>query len=141
MLEFLPLLRNLTDQLYLLTNGPSSLSETERRWLQQYQIGLVETPLKKLGHEQGYLHTVYFQDGTTIPLDALYVRVGFRQSATAAMPRTPMPSPRRSGGTHTPWTWAADGLAQATSALNTSRPWSKAAKDQPRETSWLTRVR
>ena len=80
-LEFLPLLRNLTDQLSLLTNGPSSLSEKERRWLQQYQIGLIETPLEKLGHERGHLNAVYFQDGTTMPMDALYVRAGFRHSA------------------------------------------------------------
>ena len=52
-----------------------------------------------------------------------------------------MPSPRRSGGTQTPCTWAADGDAQATSALKTRRPWSNPANDQPREMSWLTRVR
>ena len=43
-------------------------------------------------------------------------------STTAAMPRPAMPSPRRSGGTQTPWTCAAYGEAHATSALNTSRP-------------------
>ena len=35
--------------------------------------------------------------------------------------RPPGPRPRRSGGTQTPWIWAAYGDAQATSALKTSR--------------------
>lgn len=80
-LEFLPLLRNLTDQLFLLTNGPSELGEQERYWLKQNQIELIETALEKLEHREGHLHTIQFQDGTTRPMDALYVRAGFRQSA------------------------------------------------------------
>ena len=57
------------------------------------------------------------------------------------MPAVHSPWPRSSGSTYTPWIWQALGVAQATSALNTTRPPSIRENDQPRPTSWLTRAR
>ena len=62
-------------------------------------------------------------------------------ATTAAMPLVESPSPRRSGRTHTPCTWAAYGVTQAISALKTT-PWSsKLAIDQPRPMSCWMRAR
>ena len=62
-------------------------------------------------------------------------------STTVAIPAVARPWPRSSGSTYTPWIWQALGVAQATSALNTTRPSSIRENDQPRPTSWLTRAR
>ncbi|MEN7551503.1 NAD(P)/FAD-dependent oxidoreductase [Rapidithrix thailandica] len=73
------LVNNLTDELTLLTNGPSNLSSEQTEALQKYKIPIIETGVTNLEHEKGCLQQVVFKDGSSISLDAMYASLPFVQ--------------------------------------------------------------
>lgn len=77
--EFAALLSNWTTDLTLFTNGASSLSPEQVVKLKSHHIGIKEAGIEKLGHTNGYLHTIHFKDGTTSPMTALYAQIPFEQ--------------------------------------------------------------
>jgi thioredoxin reductase len=77
--EFAQLISNWTRQLTLFTNGPSSLNITQQNRLQQHGIEIIETPVEKLEHMNGYIRNVVLSDGTSHSLKALYARSPFEQ--------------------------------------------------------------
>ena len=77
--EFAGLIANWTNNLALLTNGTSSLTEEQSRRLRRRGIEIVATQIAEVKHEIGQLREVMFKDGTSLPLDALYVRPPFEQ--------------------------------------------------------------
>lgn len=82
--EFARLLLNWSRDLTLFTNGPSTLNEAQSQTLTRFGIGLVETPLAAIPHENGTLSGLVLADGRTHPLDAVFARVPFAQSSDLA---------------------------------------------------------
>ncbi|GAA0546189.1 NAD(P)/FAD-dependent oxidoreductase [Chitinophaga japonensis] len=72
--EFARLISNWTRELTLFTNGPSTLTEEQRDQLFGHQIGIIETEIDHLEHQQGYLQHVALKDNRNIALKAMYAR-------------------------------------------------------------------
>lgn len=67
-----------TNQLTLFTNGESTIGDAERQ-LTEMGIVIVETPLQKIVHTDGYLNQVVLTDGNKVALQALYAHAPFIQ--------------------------------------------------------------
>lgn len=70
---------NLTDQVTLLTNGKLDFKEEQTLKLKQHDIQIVETAVKTIEHEDGFIRQVIFADGTSKPFEALYAALPFTQ--------------------------------------------------------------
>ncbi|WP_300601877.1 NAD(P)/FAD-dependent oxidoreductase [Niabella sp.] len=81
-LHFAALVRNLTSDLTVLTNGAAQFTTEELQQLQQRNIAVVQTEINALQQTGGQLQQVLFTDGTAIPLQALYARVPFEQQTS-----------------------------------------------------------
>ncbi|MCF8452915.1 MAG: NAD(P)/FAD-dependent oxidoreductase [Pedobacter sp.] len=77
--EFSVLISNWTDNLTLFTNGKSELSIEQTAKLKKHKIRVVEAEIEQLEHENGYLKSVHFKNGSNTPLKALYARSAFVQ--------------------------------------------------------------
>ena len=77
--EFSVLISNWTDDLTLFTNGKSDLSIEQSAKLKKHKIRVVEAEIEQLEHENGYLKSVHFKDGSNTPVKALYARSAFVQ--------------------------------------------------------------
>lgn len=73
------LIRNWTKQLTIFTNGISTIGAAQEEKLATMNINIVEIPLKKIEHKDGYLSHLHFMDGGSVALTALYAQVPFVQ--------------------------------------------------------------
>jgi thioredoxin reductase len=73
------LVANGTQELTLLTNGPSTLTADQSRRLGGRHIKIFENELERIDHLGGHLERVVFKDDSTLQLQALYLRPGFEQ--------------------------------------------------------------
>lgn len=80
--EFGTLISNWTDNLTLLTNGPSTLTADQRARLDKHNIKVIDTAIEKLEHRSGQLEQVRFKDGTAFSVEAVYARCAFEQHCT-----------------------------------------------------------
>lgn len=80
--EFGTLISNWTDNLTILTNGPSTLTVEQRARLDKHNIVVIETAIEKLEHRSGYVERVRFKDGTAFSVEAVYARCAFEQHCT-----------------------------------------------------------
>ena len=71
------LVRNLTDDLTILTNSHPDFTKDHWAKLHRHQIAVIETPVTALLHENGCIHTVQFADGTSMPFSAMYAALPF----------------------------------------------------------------
>lgn len=78
-LHYAELVSNLTSQLTIFTNGPTSLTDEQKALLNTKNIDIIEKPFKAINQEKGYLKEIIFTDGSTSQLKALYARVPFVQ--------------------------------------------------------------
>lgn len=77
--EFARLISNWTQDLTLYTDGPSVLRPDQATQLGKHGISIVETPVSRLEHCDGYLEQIVLADGGAVPVSALYARVPFEQ--------------------------------------------------------------
>ncbi|MBC6608945.1 NAD(P)/FAD-dependent oxidoreductase [Hymenobacter sp. BT188] len=82
--ELVRLTQNWSKDLTLFTNGLSTLSAEQQRQVQQLGIPLIESPISRIEHENGLMRAVYFQDGSRVPLTAMFARVPFRHHTNLA---------------------------------------------------------
>ncbi|GAB3584111.1 NAD(P)/FAD-dependent oxidoreductase [Hymenobacter daeguensis] len=82
--DFARLIHHWSRQFTLFTDGPSTLSTAQQQALARHGIGIVETALARIAHEQGQLRAVQLADGATHPLDAVFARVPFQLPGTLA---------------------------------------------------------
>lgn len=68
-----PLLRNLTADLVMLTDGPSGLTDAARARLEAFGIALDERPIARLVSHDGQLESVRFADGDELPREVLFI--------------------------------------------------------------------
>lgn len=73
------LISNWTKDLTVFTNGKTSLSDGQSLVLQKYQITIIEKEIQKLEHNDGYINTIFFKDGSKSSLSALYAPRPFEQ--------------------------------------------------------------
>lgn len=77
--DFSKLVANLTTDLTLFTNGPSTLSSAQQAALQKRNIAVVETEIAGIEHRNGRLQRVLLKDGLAVPLNAMYAKIPFEQ--------------------------------------------------------------
>lgn len=73
------LVKNLTDKLSIFSNGRTNLTSEQLDLLIRNDVAVIETPIKKIKHQDGYIEHLIIEDGTMIELDALYARLPFEQ--------------------------------------------------------------
>ncbi len=73
------LLLQWTKNLTLYTNGPAQLNEDERKKLNENDIQIIETPIKKIKHTKGYVEKIVLQDGTEHAMSVIYHKPGMEQ--------------------------------------------------------------
>ena len=79
-----PLLRNLTADLVMLTNGPSALGDPERRRLADLGVAIDERPIARLVSQDGQLQAIAMADGTSLERDALFIAPAPRPNSVLA---------------------------------------------------------
>lgn len=77
--ELVKLISNWTKDLTVFTNGSSIMSADQLAQLERHDIKIVEKEVEKMEHNNGHLQQIFFKDGTSMPLIAMYARSGFEQ--------------------------------------------------------------
>ena len=77
--ELARLIANWTSDLTLFTNGKSMLSGEQIEKLEKHHVTIVSKEIDRLAHTDGHLHTIVFNDKSSLPLQALYIRPPFEQ--------------------------------------------------------------
>lgn len=72
--DFSKLIHQLTDDLTLLTNGKSTLTQEQKGKLDKYSIRIMEKEISHFEQKDGNLQAVIFKDKTSLPLQAMYLR-------------------------------------------------------------------
>lgn len=69
-----PLFRQWSRDLRLLTNGPATITPEQRAQLEGLSISVDETTVSHVEHEHGEIRVLHFTDGRRLPLNALFLR-------------------------------------------------------------------
>jgi thioredoxin reductase len=77
--HFAKLLRAVSNDLVICTNGDPAIKADDRSRLERAGIRVVETPITQLRHTDGTLEAVVFEDGTALPREAMFVRAAQEQ--------------------------------------------------------------
>lgn len=77
--EMATLIQHWSRDLTLFTNGPATLTESQRHVLDRLNVRVVEPEIASITHQDGFLTAIQFADGRSVPLTALFARVPFRQ--------------------------------------------------------------
>ncbi len=78
--EYARLISHWTKDLTLFTNGPATLTDEQRDQIAKHAISIVETPVARIEHKDGYIQHVMLTDGVRMPLKALYAGIPKEQS-------------------------------------------------------------
>lgn len=80
--EFSRLIHHWTKNLTLFTNGPSTLTADQMQTIRTHDISVVETEVRKIAHENGYVNAIHLKGGDAVPLKAIYARPALVQHCT-----------------------------------------------------------
>lgn len=83
--EFTKLISNLTKDLTLFTNGPSTFTPEQTEKLKEHNISIIETEIVAFEHTNGYLKQVRLKDGSTLSMKAVYSKPLFEQHCEIPM--------------------------------------------------------
>lgn len=78
-LERVGMIHNLSQTLTLFTDGPANFPDADRATLRRLNVPVVETPIVRIEHTDGFLQALHLQDGNRLSLTALFAHVPFRQ--------------------------------------------------------------
>jgi thioredoxin reductase len=78
------LLRVLTDDLVLCTNGGTQLSEQERAELRAAKVRIIDTPIAALEGSDGQIESIVFSDGERLARRGVFVKITSTQHAPFA---------------------------------------------------------
>lgn len=78
--ELTKMITQWTNDLTLLTNGPSELEKEQADKLAKNGVRLIETEIASLEHDNGYVKQVVFKDGTKLPVNAVYAKPAHDQN-------------------------------------------------------------
>ena len=79
-----PLLRNLSADLIMLTNGPSALGDSERARLAELGVTVDERPITRLVSRDGELQAIEMTDGSRVEREALFFAPAPRPNSALA---------------------------------------------------------
>ncbi len=79
------LVRNLTEDLTVLTSGEAGFTAEQRAKLDRHGIRVVETGISAIEHSKGHISGVGFTDGGTMAFEAVYAAVPFEQHSDIAV--------------------------------------------------------
>ncbi|MNS54626.1 Thioredoxin reductase [compost metagenome] len=82
--EFAMLLHNWSKELYLLTNGPATMTQEQISQMKKLSVSIIEQPLVSIRHNEGKLEELIFNDGTTLAVPVMYARLPFVQHSAIA---------------------------------------------------------
>jgi len=71
-IHYAQLLKNLTDHLTILTNGPAIFTDEEKTLLTKNGISINEAAVQEIHHQNGIISSVGFSNGSTLSVSALY---------------------------------------------------------------------
>lgn len=74
-----PMVKNLTNQLTLLTNGKADFDTDQVAKLKKNNINVIETRIVELENKNGHLENVVFSDNTKLPFEVAYGVIPFTQ--------------------------------------------------------------
>ncbi|MBX3239268.1 MAG: NAD(P)/FAD-dependent oxidoreductase [Chitinophagaceae bacterium] len=77
--HYVQLVRNLTKDLTIFTNGKAKFTQEQTDKLTRYDIPVVEKKIAMLQHENGNVRQIVFDDNSTFALAAVYARPDFEQ--------------------------------------------------------------
>lgn len=77
--HYAQLVRNLTKDLTLFTNGKADFTPEQRDKFSNHNIPVIEKEIDYLRHENGHIGQIVFKDHSTFELKALYSRPAFEQ--------------------------------------------------------------
>lgn len=73
------LVRNLTNQLTILTNGPASFETEQLQVFQRHHIKVIDNRITAIQHTNGQVQQLVFEDGRSQAFDAVYAAIPFVQ--------------------------------------------------------------
>jgi thioredoxin reductase len=73
LIHYIRLIFNWSRDLIVATNGPSILTVKEQNELREHDVRLIETPIKEVTSEDGFLKEIVFTDGETIHRKAGFI--------------------------------------------------------------------
>lgn len=82
--DFVRFIQHWANEVTLLTNGESGLTEKQQKILQMSGIGVIEREIEALVQENGQISTIVFKDEASLKLNAIYARVPFVQKCDIA---------------------------------------------------------
>ena len=82
--EYVQLIQNWSKNLTLFTNGPATLTDEQLRDVRRLDVSIVETPIARIIHEDGFMRAVQLKDGSHVELTFLLARIPFRQHSDLA---------------------------------------------------------
>lgn len=74
-----PLVKNLTDDLTILTSGKADFSSDQVQSLANHNIKINHTKIVEIEHQEGYIQNVIFEHGVELPFEGIYAALPFRQ--------------------------------------------------------------
>lgn len=77
--HYAQLVRNLTKDLTIFTNGKAEFTPEQKGKFAKHNIPIIEKEIAQLKHENGYLKKIIFKDNSTFDLKAIYSRPIFEQ--------------------------------------------------------------
>jgi thioredoxin reductase len=77
--EYTKMIDHWAKDLTLLTNGPSQLTSVQMEKFKANGIDVVEIPIDRIEHENGYLKHIVFKDGERLAFKAVYTKPAFTQ--------------------------------------------------------------
>ncbi|PTB96045.1 pyridine nucleotide-disulfide oxidoreductase, partial [Marivirga lumbricoides] len=73
------LVKNLTQEVTILTSGKSLFTPEQSEKLQEHAISVVETEVEEVHHKNGFIEHFSFINGSQLAFDAVYAAVPFQQ--------------------------------------------------------------
>lgn len=80
---FIPMVYNLSKNLKVFTNGPSTLPEEWKVKLEKKGIPIIETEIQEIEHENGQMKNIILKDGSKQALEALFAKPPVEQHLSA----------------------------------------------------------
>ena len=73
------LVKNLTNDITILTSGKSEFTEAQLAKLKKHKIQIIENEIIEIEHENGHVKNVIFKDETKMDFEAIYTSIPFQQ--------------------------------------------------------------
>ncbi|ULT24194.1 hypothetical protein KUH03_35025 [Sphingobacterium sp. E70] len=81
-LHLASLVNNLSTDLTILTSGEANFSAEQAAKLKKHGVTVIDEPVSKIQHKNGWVEKVIFKDNKAIAFDAVYAAIPFRQHSS-----------------------------------------------------------